>query len=428
MISKSRIFPGMKSLYAQCKILILLVASLYWEPMASPQIIATITLEAGLHQRNNTPVCIDIDQITSLPDSMLRLEEISGTQHIPVPVQIESGRIRKLWWIVSGQLNAGGTRTYELIKGPSYMGEKQVKAKSADGGLIVSVDNKNVLQYVFKTVYPPDGVDSSYRRSGFIHPLWSPQGAVLTNIQPRDHYHHYGIWNPWTETEFEGREIDFWNLARKLGTVRFKSFVSIVEGPVYGGFKALQDHVIFPDSAEKTVMKETWDIRVYNLPADVFLWDFTSTLNLATPSPLKIKEYRYAGFGMRATADWTNASSKALTSEGKTRKDADGSRARWCMINGETSKGLAGVLFMTCPTNYNFPEPVRMWPENANDGRGDVFFNFCPTKNMDWNLIAGRDYTLNYRIMVYKGDLSKESAEALWTDFAEPPVIKFSKK
>src|SRR5690606_42107088 len=45
---------------------------------------------------------------------------------------------------------------------------------------------------------------SAYGRSGFIHPLWSPKGQVLTRVQPEDHYHHYGIWNPWTQLNYEG--------------------------------------------------------------------------------------------------------------------------------------------------------------------------------------------------------------------------------
>jgi len=42
--------------------------------------------------------------------------------------------------------------------------------------------------------------------------------------------------------------------------------------------------------------------------------------------------------------------SSVLTSEGKTRKDADGSYARWCMITGETGKDqTSGIIFMSHP-------------------------------------------------------------------------------
>lgn len=391
--------------------------------MLAAQTIARLTVHAGTYNRQHTPVSISLDQLTTLPAEKLRLEEITASGRHPLPFQVEAGYERKLWWIISGQLKAGETRSYELLQGIPHPGQTLAKGEDDNESLVMSVNNQKVLQYNHRTVYPPKGVDTAYRRSGFIHPLWSPQGAILTSIQPKDHYHHYGFWNPWTYTLFEGKEFDFWNLARKQGTVQFNSFASVVEGPVFGSFKALQDHVIYPDSAPRTIMNETWDVRVYNIPAGYFLWDFTSTLNLAVESPLTIKEYRYAGLGMRATPEWTNTNSHALTSEGKTRADADGSVARWCFINGETAKGMAGILFMSYPANYNHPEPIRMWPADANNGRGDVFFNFCPTKNTDWVLNPGNDYTLKYRMLVFEGEISREAAEAAWADFAFPPKV-----
>src|SRR3546814_7967079 len=86
--------------------------------------------------------------------------------------------------------------------------------------------------------------------------------------------------------------------------------------------------------------------------------------------PVTLLEYRYAGFGFRATEQWTNKNSSVLTSEGNTRKNADGSNAKWCIMQGEVDGSNAGILFMAFPSNYNFPEPLRIWPENANGGRG----------------------------------------------------------
>src|SRR5690606_40488763 len=91
------------------------------------------------------------------------------------------------------------------------------------------------------------------------HPLWSPEGKVLTNIQPRDHDHHYGIWNPWTHTEFRGDTLDFWNLYSKQGTVRFAGFTKKESGPVYGGFRARQEHVAKPYTEKTVALNEIWD-------------------------------------------------------------------------------------------------------------------------------------------------------------------------
>src|SRR5690606_27219719 len=120
-----------------------------------------------------------------------------------------------------------------------------MKAVDHDGMVTLMAGDHNLLNYYHKTVYPPAGVDTAYRRSGFVHPLWSPKGQVLTRIQPPDHYHHYGIWNPWTHTLFEGDTVDFWNIRGRQGTVRFANFVSQTQGEVFSEFQALQEHVVF---------------------------------------------------------------------------------------------------------------------------------------------------------------------------------------
>lgn len=74
------------------------------------------------------------------------------------------------------------------------------------------IGDKLLFSYNYTTVYPAPGVDSVYKRSGFIHPLKTLGGEVMTNCSPADHYHHFGLWYAWTKTTFEGNEIDFWNL------------------------------------------------------------------------------------------------------------------------------------------------------------------------------------------------------------------------
>ncbi|WP_317236014.1 DUF6807 family protein [Niabella hibiscisoli] len=66
-----------------------------------------------------------------------------------------------------------------------------------------------------------------------------------------DHYHHWGLWNPWTHVRFENEVVDFWNLKDRKGTVRFSGFNAIEAGAVYSGFSALHEHIVF----KKTVPK-----------------------------------------------------------------------------------------------------------------------------------------------------------------------------
>jgi len=287
----------------------------------------------------------------------------------------------------------------------------------ADELLLKTPDGKPILTYRHAVKQPPEGVDAAYARSGYVHPLQTLSGKTLTNIQPADHYHHYGLWNPWTRVEYRGRTYDLWNLGDKQGTVRFVRFADTFADARQASFEAVHDHVVFDDGKETSVIREGLRIRVSRLTADRYLCDIRSELS-PTDADVVLKEYRYAGLGLRFTPEWTIANSSVLTSSGKARKEADGSRERWGVVSGKLGGGEGGVLFLSHPGNYNFPEPIRVWPEDANGGRGDQFFNFAPTKNMDWPLESGKTYALRYRLVVFDGTLSPEEAENLWKSFA----------
>jgi hypothetical protein len=388
------------------------------------------TLEVNLNSSSlglEIPVQINLDPITHLQGDALSLVEIQGKKRVPVIFQVEDGQQRKLTWLVNDQVKK---HVYELIKSGASLSAnaRPVKAVKEDGSLTLKADNRNLIRYHYKPVYPPKGIDTVFKRSAFIHPLWSPHGQVLTRIQAPDHYHHYGLWNPWTHVLYEGDTVDFWNLKGKQGTVRFADFISVTTGNIFGEYAALHEHVVFrKGKSDKVALQEVQTVRVY-VPqnnSDYYIADVTVQLNCPT-SPVRLLKYRYGGMGWRATEQWTKDNSSVLSSEGKTRKDADGSKARWCIVQGTVDQENAGAVMMSYPVNYNHPEPLRIWPENANN-RGDMFANFSPTKDMDWALEPGKNHVLKYRFIVFNGEFSKEKAEAAWQYFAQPPTVRVIK-
>ncbi|MHC4301340.1 MAG: DUF6807 family protein, partial [Planctomycetota bacterium] len=175
---------------------------------------------------------------------------------------------------------------HDITSGSRVTESSAVGMIDDEGVVQVQCSGRSVLQYNHVPVPPPGGADALYTRSAFIHPLWSPTGDILTDVHPPDHIHHMGIWMPWTNTRFEGRKIDFWNLGGGKGTVRFKEFISQTSGPAYGGFVALQEHVdLKAPQGEKAVLNEELAVRVYNVGGperDYWLWDFVSTQRCAT--------------------------------------------------------------------------------------------------------------------------------------------------
>ena len=290
----------------------------------------------------------------------------------------------------------------------------------ADDGksLALLSDGRQMLSYRYAVMPVPEGVRAVYARGGFIHPANTPSGFVLTEIQPPDHRHHYGIWNPWTRVEYDGKVYDLWNLGDSLGTVRAgKVFPSRNRRGC--GFEAELEHVAFTPGGEVVIMKERWQVFARET-RDGFLWDFVSTLTPSTDKPVTIKAYRYQGFCIRANACRTKDNCSMMTSEGVERPGIDGSRARWIYLNGATGPASSGgFLILAAPENYNAPEPLRIWDEKANRGRGDVFVNFCPAKTQDWNLEPGKSYRLSYRVLAFDNRMDPEKAERLWREFAD---------
>ena len=179
-------------------------------------------------ERIDAPVSISLNGINYNTDKgNLILYEITKTEEILIPSQIETGHSAKLWFILKGISEKNSERKFVLKQEKKQAFRiSNVSLKKDDNDLSLLVNEKPILSYRFATTFPPNGVDSLYKRSGFIHPVYSPNGEVLTRIQPPDHYHHYGIWGPWTKTHIDEREVDFWNLAKGQGTVKFSGFIS----------------------------------------------------------------------------------------------------------------------------------------------------------------------------------------------------------
>jgi hypothetical protein len=361
-------------------------------------------------------------------DSKLVLTEINKKQETEIPAEMVIDGDQTLIWRISGTMPAGTVKNYRLsaLPGLSIDAVSPLSIDRRGNNLTVKYGDKNVLQYNFDAAPLPEGASPLFRRGGFLHPLWSPKGEVLTRIQPPDHYHHMGIWNPWTHTEYNGRVIDFWNLIKAEGTVRPVTITSLTENTFFAGFKVIHDHIdLNGQTAEgfEVILKEEWNIKVWDAGPDVRVIDFISTFNNIADSVFTLKQYRYQGFGFRATDKWNDTTAHITTSESLTKENGNGTRARWCDINGQSDYGTSGVVFMTHPSNFNFPEPIRIWPTGTDGKVEDVFFNFNPTMDRDWVIVPGKDHQLHYRMFVYDGAITTEKAEQLWRDFAFPPLV-----
>ncbi len=383
---------------------------------ADPAPCAAITVAAGDNERIDTPVAAALPpQIDAARE--LALFEVREGARTAVPAQVAFGPARELRWILSGTTPAGTVRRFELCHGAPQGGDG-VRLELNSKTLDVSVGGAPFFSYNHAHVVPPGKIPPVFIRSGYIHPMFGPGGELLTEDFPADHYHHKGIWGPWTETTFEGHDVDFWNLAKKQGTVQFAGFECVESGPVFGRFRVKQEHVdLTQPGGGKVALNEIWDVCVWAAGRGCRLWDLTSEQACASARPLFLKQYRYGGFGYRGPKEWKGDDYKVLTSEGHTKKDGHGKTSKWCAHSGAIDGTRSTVLFMCSPRNDRFPEPMRIWES------GGCFFNYCPIQHKEWTFEPGKTYTFRYRIYIHEGDIDAKLAERLWRDFGNPPGV-----
>ena len=220
---------------------------LYDNLSAQGDVLAPIAVESGDYERYNTPAYADISHFNLNESTTISLVEIIDDKRHVINSQIDRGDRTILWWIVDGRTARQRVRHYEIVAS-----EKRHRPlmKSTDRGdaVVIEQEDKPVYAYQYQKAPTPQVIPEIFSRAGYIHPLWSPAGQVLTRIQPPDHYHHYGIWNPWTHTEFNGREVDFWNLAKDQGRVDVSGKPAVKTVSIYGEISTVHRHIVHADS------------------------------------------------------------------------------------------------------------------------------------------------------------------------------------
>lgn len=373
-----------------------------------------------------SPMFLELDEDFPTTFSLMKEEDKVTSE---VPFQLDGNRL----YFTPATTHENQEVSYYIVKGKAASPHTAMSQRKENGDLSLNQAGKSLLTYRYGMTYPPEGVDSIFKKSGYIHPIITPKGDTLTRIQPPDHYHHYGMWGPWTHTRIDTVRVDFWNLGEGMGTVLFKTFKDTNSGGVFSSFTAAQEHIDFKTpKAPQVALNEDLQLRLWNLGrADRYMFDYTTSFSSPLENGILFEAYRYGGgLGLRFTERWKADNCAVLTSAGKDRLTADGSNARWAIVSGASTdgKGSSGILFMSYAENRMHPEPMRIWPIDGNNGRGDMFFEFCPIRHEEWQIEPNKKYELKYRMVVFDGELTAEEAEAYWQAFANPPKASINKK
>jgi hypothetical protein len=273
-----------------------------------------------------------------------------------------------------------------------------------------------VVQLNTAVMSPPEGIDPVYSRSGHLHPLWTPEGRIVTEAFPANHPHQHGVFHAWVRTTFEGRSVDFWNQLERTGDVRLLAVESRVQGPLFAEVTAALEHASLDAAGNRMpVLYEQLSVRAWTAPAELGrILDVSSVQTCSADSALRVEGYHYGGFAVRGAREWQGVDDcRFLTSLGDDRATGNHSRPLWTDLSGRVDGVVCGVALLDHPENLRHPQPVRLHPEMP------YFVNSPPVLG-SFEISRQAPYRARYRLVIHDEAPDAPRLDRLAAEFGEP--------
>ena len=397
-------------------------------------------VSSGSHPRLETPLKVPIDAdflginlIKDLSEGPfgLRIREVSSTgQPIgsPFEAQLDLSKGANgvdhpfLTFLLHGLTPRDAERRFQFDPSTARRVESPWRfSDPARGRLDLRHGHRDVFGYNMRPRSNPKYPEIP-SRDAYLHPVYTPSGALITGDFTKSHPHHRGIFLAYTKTLIGELVPDFWNYHVGSGKIRFESLEGVTTGPVTATIQASHRWEAVGDG---DVMKERWEIEVFDIPESPFwLFDLTSRQR-AIVNPIELIPYRYGGMAYRGPEPFYHGKIDVLTSEGFDRVTGDQKPARWVDLTGPIEEGsdrFGGAMILDHPSNPNHPTVARIHPTTI------PFFTYTPGHDTKLTIGTAADTVFRYRIVVHDGHPDMALNDRLWRDFAAPPVVTIARK
>lgn len=259
--------------------------------------------------------------------------------------------------------------------------------EAGPGSLELSENGKPVYVYNHGMMLK-EGAPENRRRSCYVHPVYAPDGTVVTDDFPRDHYHHRGIFWAWPAVTAGSERYDLWTIRGLLQkfvrwTARETKPESARLGVENGWF-----------AGERRIMRETVEIVALPSESNQRRLDFTLTFE-ALEQPVEIAGERgsnkgYGGFSLRFAP---REQTVIRTDAGAEARDSDMQPRRWAEMEALFQGRRAGARIEIDPSNQGFPNGwcIRHY--------GFLGVNFPGLES--YRLEPGKPLVLKYRVITF---------------------------
>jgi len=288
-----------------------------------------------------------------------------------------------------------------------------------------SVALKNGDKVVWKYNYAPK------EGKPYFHPVALTDGTVLTDLRPKDHPWHRGVWFAWKLVD----GVNYWEEDRKTHRSQGHTEIVNVEAATADDFTAMfKLKLNYRPPGKAVVMTEKRTVMV-SAPdaAGAYQIDWSTTFTAGvkdvalerTPIPGQPggKPWGgYAGLGVRCARfarAWQFHDSRGRTDAGrKGVNPLKGKQAAWMALSGKTPAGAAcTVAVFDHPSNLRHPNRWAVYHDLGYLGTAMIH-------DKPYTIPAGKTLSLKYRIVILPGGADKPKLDAIWKAFAGPEKDK----
>jgi hypothetical protein len=232
------------------------------------------------------------------------------------------------------------------------------------------------------------GAPEDRARCCYLHPVYAPNGTILTDDFPSDHYHHRGIFWAWPIVTAGGERYDLWTL-RGIRQ-RFVRWLARQAGEGEARLAVENAWVV----EDRPLVKETVEIITLPAAGERRQIDFRLTFE-ASEGPVELRgepaeDKGYGGFSVRFAP---REKTVITTDAGAERQDSNMAPHPWAQLEALFAGRRAGLRIDIDPANPDFPNGwcLRHY--------GFLGVNFPGLKAH--RLQPGRPLLLRYKVTVF---------------------------
>ncbi|HEX7902199.1 MAG TPA: DUF6807 family protein, partial [Planctomycetota bacterium] len=228
----------------------------------------------------------------------------------------------------------------------------------------------------------------------YFHPLSSPKGVELTEVAPKDHPHHRGIFFGWVETH-GAKDADFWGWGQPapIKDRRVVNRDAKVEGDsVLIANEWVAEDVVIAREKIRARLHAKDGIRILDLE-----------IALEVDARLTVAKWAFSGFAVRARKDGIKtvegpAGAVDLKAPSHVKPESNWPAAAWYGFQYES----AGIALAAAPSPWHVVKGIGL-------------LNPAPQSAGPLVIEPGAPFKLSYRVLTWDGPTPREALNALVT-------------